>query len=41
MICITQLNIEKYLNGELYYEWIKIDKILLNLAIQIKLKNEA
>ena len=40
MINSTKINIEKYLNGEPHFEWIKIDKMMLNLAIQIKPKGE-
>ena len=41
IICSTKLNINKYLNGVPYFEWIKMnEKILLNLAIQVKAKNE-
>ena len=36
MISSTKLNIEKYLSEEPIFEWIKIDKMLLNLVIQIK-----
>ena len=39
-ISSTKINIKKYLNGEAFYEWIKLDKILLNLAIQIKREGE-
>ena len=40
IICGTKLNMKKYLNGEIYYEWIKMDKISLNIALQIKREGE-
>ena len=40
MINSTKIDIEKYLSGNPHFEWIKIDKIMLNLAIQIKPKGE-
>ena len=36
MISSTKLNIEKYLSEEPQFEWIKINKMLLNLVIHIK-----
>jgi len=36
MISSTKLNIEKYMSEEPQFEWIKINKMLLNLVIQIK-----
>ena len=36
MISSTKLNIEKYMSEEPHFEWIKINKMLLNLVIQIK-----
>ena len=40
IICKSKLSLKKYLNGEIYYEWIKMDKVILNIAIQIKRKGE-
>ena len=36
----TKIDIQKYLNGEPHFEWFKIDKILLNLVIQVKYLDE-
>ena len=36
----SQLKMDKYLNGEICYEWIKMDRIVLNIAIQIKREGE-
>jgi hypothetical protein len=39
-ICGTKLNMKKYLNGEIHFEWIKMDKIYLNIALQVKREGE-
>ena len=31
---------KKYLNGEIHFEWIKMDKIYLNIALQVKREGE-
>ena len=36
IICSSKLNIQKYLNGQVFYEWIKMGKIAINLVIQVK-----
>ena len=36
IICSTKLETKKYMDFEPHYEWIKINKVYLNLAIQIK-----
>ena len=36
MICSTKLSIQKFLDGKPHYEWIKIGKVTLNIAIQVK-----
>ena len=40
LICETKLNLKKYLDGEIYFEWLKMDKSNLNIALQIKKENE-
>lgn len=40
LICGSKLNLKKYLIGEIYYEWIKIDNIFLNIALQVKREGE-
>ena len=40
LICGSKLNLKKYLNGEIYYEWIKMDNIFLNIALQVKREGE-
>ena len=41
LICGTKINIQKYLDGNIYYEWLKMDKVSLNIAIQIKREGES
>ena len=36
IICSSKINIQKYLNGQVFYEWIKMGKIAINLVIQVK-----
>ena len=36
MICSTKLSIKEYLDEKPHFEWIKIGKVLINLAIHIK-----
>jgi hypothetical protein len=40
LICQTKLNLKKYLDGEIHFEWLKIDKVKLNIALQVKKENE-
>ena len=40
LICETKLNLKKYLDGNIYFEWLKMDKVNLNIALQIKKENE-
>ena len=40
LISETKLNLKKYLDGEIYYEWLKMDKAYLNIALQVKKENE-
>ena len=40
LICGSKLNLKKYLNGEIYYEWVIMDKIGLNIALQVKREGE-
>ena len=40
LICGSKLNLKKYLDGEIYFEWIKMDKIALNIALQVKREGE-
>ena len=40
LICWSKLNLKKYLNGEIFYEWIIMDKIGLNIALQVKREGE-
>ena len=41
LICNSKVPLKKYLNEEIYYEWIKMDKIVLNIALQIKREGES
>ena len=40
LICETKLNLKKFLDGNIYFEFLKIDKVNLNIALQIKKENE-
>ena len=41
IICSSKLNIQKYLNGQVFYEWIKMGKIAINLVIQVKQEGQS
>ena len=41
LISSTNIDIQKYFNYEPHFEWIKINKILLNLVIHVKPKGES
>ena len=41
LISSTKIDIQKFLNYEPHFEWIKINKILLNLVIHVKPQGES